>query len=67
MRRDPFNLRTPFFRSPVRRGLITGVCLAWSLFELYLGNALWFGVFAAIGIYLAREFFILFDPKDYED
>ena len=67
MRRDPFKLRTPFFRSPIRRGVVTGACLGWSLVELYFGNGLWFGLFAVIGLYLAREFFILFDPKDYED
>ena len=67
MRPDPFKLRTPFFRSPLRRGLVTGACLGWSLLELYLGNGLWFAVFAVLGLYLAREFFIVFDPKDYED
>jgi hypothetical protein len=34
--------------------------------ELSLGNPIWFVVFGAIGGYLGYQFFVVFDPKDYE-
>ena len=66
-RPDPFKLRSPFFRSPMRRGLVVGACFGWSAFELFLGNSIWFVVFFALGGYLGYEFFLAFDPKDYEE
>ena len=66
-RPDPFKLRSPFFRSPKRRGLVVGACIGWSLIELVLGNSVWFALFFALGCYLGYEFFVMFDPADYEE
>jgi hypothetical protein len=66
MKRDPFNIRSPFFRPVGRRAFVTGACIAWACVELSLGNPIWFVVFGAIGGYLGYQFFVVFDPKDYE-
>ena len=66
-RPDPFKLRSPFFLSPIRRGVTVGACLLWGTIELILGNPFWFALFFAIGGYLGYEFFVMFDPSDYED
>ncbi|MCV6592251.1 MAG: hypothetical protein OIF48_04815 [Silicimonas sp.] len=67
MKRDPFKLRIPFFRPRWRRVAVTGACLGWAGLELALGNPVWCVIFGAIGLYLAYEFFVIFDPEDYED
>ncbi len=66
MKRDPFKIRSPFFIPFARRAFVTGACIAWAFVELYLGNSIWFVVFAALGGYLGYQFFVIFDPKNYE-
>ncbi|WP_439124291.1 hypothetical protein [Marivita sp.] len=61
------NLRVPFFRPLLRRALTTGITLAWALFELSLGNPGWALLFGAVGAYCAYEFFVVFDPENYQD
>ncbi|MDJ0639973.1 MAG: hypothetical protein QNJ20_14160 [Paracoccaceae bacterium] len=65
--KDAFNVRHPFFRPFWRRALLTGVCLAWAVFELSNAQVIWALVFALAGGYLFFQFFVAFDPKDYED
>ena len=52
---------------PETRGLVVGACIGWSLIELVLGNSVWFALFFALGCYLGYEFFVMFDPADYEE
>lgn len=61
------DLRHPFFRPRWRRIAVVAVCLAWTVVEFIGGNPLWGTLFAAIGAYCAYEFFVIFDPKNYED
>ena len=49
-----------------RRVLVVGFCLIWALFELASGAAFWAMLFGAAGIYLAYQFFIVFDPDKNE-
>lgn len=67
MTRDPFKVRHPFFRSKVRRLVVTLFCFGWACLELAWGNAIWFAIFTGIAGYLTYQFFVVFDPKDYED
>ena len=67
MTRDPLKLRHPFFLPKGRRVLATVFCCGWAVLELAWGNALWFAFFAAISGYMIYHFFIVFDPKDYEN
>ena len=62
-----FDVRHPIFRPFWRRALATGLCFGWALFEFSNGQAFWAALFAACGAYLFYEFFIRFDPADYED
>lgn len=66
MNRDPFKVRSPFFLPVGRRAFVTGACLLWACLELFLGNPIWFAVFAALGGYLGYQFFVIFDPADYK-
>lgn len=67
MKKDPLKARHPFFRPTYRRVLTVGACLGWGAVELYLGNPVWAGLFGALGAYLVYQFFVVFDPKDYDD
>lgn len=64
--KDAFEVRHPFFRPFWRRALVTGVCLGWAIIELANGAAFWAILFGACGIYLFLQFFVRFDPADYE-
>ena len=61
-----FEVRHPFFRPLWRRVLVTGFCLGWALFELSNGSTIWAAVFGACGVHLFLQFFVKFDPADYE-
>ena len=61
-----FDLRTPFFRPFWSRALVTAVCLGWALFELSTGAVFWAILFGAMGAWCAWEFFVVFDPANYE-
>ncbi len=66
MRKSPFEVRHPFFRPFWRRALATAICLGWAVFEWSNGAQVWALVFGTCGVYLFLQFFIHFDPKDYE-
>lgn len=66
MTKSAFDTRHPFFRPAWRRIAATGLCFGWALFE-YLNNApLWALLFAGCGAYLFVQFFLRFDPAEYE-
>ncbi len=65
MTRDPFKVRHSFFLPKSRRVITTVFCFGWACMELVLGNPIWFAIFTAIAGYLAYQFFVVFDPKDY--
>ncbi|MBT8418473.1 MAG: hypothetical protein KJO42_13625 [Silicimonas sp.] len=61
-----FEVRHPFFRPLWRRVLVTSLCLGWALVELANGAGVWAALFGVCGVYLFVQFFIRFDPADYE-
>ena len=66
MKASAFDTRHPFFRPFWRRALATAICLGWAVFEYFNDAPLWALLFAACGGYLFIQFFIRFDPADYE-
>lgn len=67
MKKSLFEVRHPFFRPFWRRAAVTGVCLGWAVFEWWNGAQAWALVFGTCGVYLFLQFFVHFDPKDYEE
>ena len=61
-----FEVAHPIFRPLWRRVLVTALCLGWALVELANGAVIWAAVFGACGAYLFVQFFVRFDPADYE-
>ncbi|MCY4452678.1 MAG: hypothetical protein OXC01_12075 [Immundisolibacterales bacterium] len=57
-----FDVQTPFFRPLWRRVAVTVVCLAWAAMEVSTGAVFWAILFGAAGLYLAWQFFVVFDP-----
>lgn len=57
-----FDVQTPFFRPLWRRVAVTAVCLAWAAMEVANGAVLWAVLFGAAGLYLAWQFFVVFEP-----
>ncbi|MEO0944021.1 MAG: hypothetical protein AAFY06_04145 [Pseudomonadota bacterium] len=66
MPKSPFDTRHPFFRPLWRRAVATGLCFGWAGFEYLNGAPLWALLFAACGTYLFVQFFLRFDPAEYE-
>jgi hypothetical protein len=62
-----FDIRHPFFRPLWRRIAVVAVTLGWALVELSGGNTFWAILFGALGLYAAWEFFVVYDPANYED
>ena len=65
--RQQFDVRHPLFRPFWRRAVIVGAMSAWTVYEIVNGNTVWALAFGAASAYLAYEFFVVFDPKNYED
>ena len=61
-----FEVRHPCFRPLWRRVVVTAMCLAWALFELSNEAYAWAAIFGACGVHLFLQFFVKFDPADYE-
>lgn len=66
MKKSLFEVRHPFFRPFYRRAIATFVIAAWAVFEWMRGAQVWALVFGTAGVYLFLQFFVHFDPKDYE-
>ncbi len=62
-----FDLRHPFFRPPLRRAVTTAIAGGWALFELSTGAVFWAILFGAIAAWCIYEFYIVFDPANYEE
>ena len=60
---DFLDVRTPFFDPLWRRVLATGMCLAWTLYELSTGSVFWAILFGAASAHLFWQFFVVFDRK----
>jgi hypothetical protein len=63
---EAFDVRIPFFRPAWRRAALTLFCFVWAGVEFWNGSSGWASLFAAIGGYLFWQFFVRFDPADYE-
>lgn len=66
MSKSPFDVKHPFFRPFWRRALATALILGWAVFEWSGGAQVWAMVFGIAGAYLFLQFFVQFDPADYE-
>ncbi|MEM6386763.1 MAG: hypothetical protein AAF718_11065 [Pseudomonadota bacterium] len=66
MKKPLFEVRHPFFRPFYRRFIMTAMILSWAVFEWVSGAQAWALVFGTAGFYLVLQFFVNFDPKDYE-
>ncbi len=64
--KNAFDVRHPFFRPLWRRAVLTIFTLGWAVFELSHGATVWAALFGACGVYLFLQFFVHFDPADYE-
>ena len=65
-RRAALDVRVPFFRAAWRRALAVAFMLGWVGVELAWGNVLWALLAGGIAAYLIWEFFLSFDPRNYE-
>ncbi|MGI1662826.1 hypothetical protein ACRDNQ_11350 [Palleronia sp. KMU-117] len=65
-RHAALDVRLPFFRPLWRRIATVAVIAGWTAMELWGGNPYWAVLAGGIGIYTIYEFFIVFDPRDYE-
>ena len=61
------SVRHPFLRPLARRVVTSSVVAGWALLELISGNPGWALFFGAVAIFLIYEFFVAFDPANYED
>ena len=66
-RPGPFELQLPFFRPLWRRVVTAGLPLGWAAIELLAGSVGWAMIFAAVGLYAAWQFFVIWNPKEPEE
>jgi hypothetical protein len=62
-----FDIRHPFFRPVWRRVATVALALGWAVVEIAGGNVFWAILFGSIGLYAAWEFFVIYDPANYEE
>lgn len=68
MSRNPlFDLQHPWFIPLWRRVAVTGLCLFWTVVEIYLGDPFWLILFGALTIYCGYSFFFAFQPRPPKD
>jgi hypothetical protein len=60
------NVRHPWFRPLWARLVVAGLVLGWTAFEFLRGAPFWGLLFGAAGAWLVHQWFIVFDPRDYE-
>lgn len=62
-RRNPaLDVQIPFFRPLWRRVLAFAVVVLWAGMEIWQGSPYWAALAGGIGLYLAYQFFIAFNP-----
>lgn len=66
MKKNAFDVRHPWFRPLWSRVALTAFSLGWAAVEFFTGSMFWGILFGASGLYLAHQFFVVFDPADYE-
>lgn len=64
--KSAFDVAHPFFRPAWRRIVLTTLIIGWAIFELSNGKTVWAALFGAAGVHLFLQFFVKFDPADYE-
>ncbi len=69
MKRGLFDVQSKALEPIWLRIAIVVACFVWAGFELRNGAQIWALVFAAAGIYLGYQFFVVWDPRkrDEED
>lgn len=63
---NAWNVKTPFMKPVIRRGIACGLTLTWGVVELFAGNKMFGVLFLGAGAYLVHQYFIVYDPADYE-
>lgn len=59
-----FDVQHPMFKPLWLRIVIVGFTLGWAAFELFVTQSpFWAILFGAIGVYLAHQFLIAFNPR----
>ena len=66
-KRSSFDVQSPIFRPLWTRLLITGICLAWTGYEIANSNVFWAMLFGAAGLYLVYAFFIAWDDGAFDE
>jgi len=66
MKPGAFAVNHPIFRPLWTRVAATAVCLFFAIFDTAGGRAFWAVLFWIITAYLIYQFFVVFDPADYE-
>lgn len=64
--KSPLDVRHPLFLPLWRRVVLVAFCLGWALMELVLGNPLWAILSGAAGAWCGYQFFVVFDPAEYQ-
>lgn len=57
-----FEFDDPRLRPLWIRLLISGSCLAWAAFEIWMGAVGWAMLFGALGLWSAFRFFVTYNP-----
>lgn len=66
MKKNMWNVKTPFFRPVWRRLLACCIVGLWGIVELIYGNKTFGILFLGAGAYLVHQFFIIFKVEDYQ-
>ena len=61
-----FDLKDPFFLPVWRRAVVVGLTLGWAVFELLTGSVTWAILFGAVGIYAFYQFFVVWNPDEWD-
>ncbi|NRB00668.1 MAG: hypothetical protein HRU32_12750 [Rhodobacteraceae bacterium] len=63
-RRRLIDVQVPFFIPMWRRIVTMAVLVIWTGIEFWRGSYWWGALAGGIGIYVAHQLFIAFDPRD---
>jgi len=61
-----FNLQDPFFLPLWRRALLTVFLFGWTVFEIVSQSWSWAVLIGALCAYVAYQFFIVWNPDDWD-
>ena len=65
--RKAFDVQSPVFKPVWLRVAMVVFCLCWALLEVSRAAYGWAAIFGGAGIYLAYQFFVVFDPDEEDE